>query len=419
MLKVMVIGCPGAGKSTFARKLREVTGLPLYYLDMIWHKPDQSNISREEFDRQVCDIVQKDKWIIDGNYQRTLEVRLKECDTVFFMDYPLETCLLGAKSRIGKKREDLPWVEDEFDQEFRQWIIDFPEKQLPQIYELLDKYQKEKEIIIFKSRKEAEEYLYNAGKSVYRLQKRSKAEPVFGDWEETIIWSCLQGVMGEVYVDDPKKPASAMAMLGDFCFLAGEPDENLAAFKPSCCTQDFMIMIPQNDRWAGLIENHYKERAKKVMRYALKKEKDIFNKDALKAAVDGLPAEYRIEMIDESTFQQCKEQTWSRDLVSQYENYSRYEEHGLGAVILKEDEIVSGASSYAGYLGGIEIEIDTREDYRRRGLAYIAGAKLILSCMERGLYPSWDAQNQESVALAQKLGYHYDHEYPAYEIWGY
>lgn len=156
-----------------------------------------------------------------------------------------------------------------------------------------------------------------------------------------------------------------------------------------------------------------------MVRYALKKEKDIFNKDTLKAAVDGLPAEYRIEMIDESTFQQCKEQTWSRDLVSQYENYSRYEEHGLGAVILKEDEIVSGASSYAGYLGGIEIEIDTREDYRRRGLAYIAGAKLILSCMERGLYPSWDAQNQESVALAQKLGYHYDHEYPAYEIWGY
>ena len=63
MLKVMVIGCPGAGKSTFARKLREITGLPLYYLDMIWHKPDQSNISREEFDRQVCDIVQK----IDGS----------------------------------------------------------------------------------------------------------------------------------------------------------------------------------------------------------------------------------------------------------------------------------------------------------------------------------------------------------------
>ena len=67
---------------------------------------------------------------------------------------------------------------------------------------------------------------------------------------------------------------------------------------------------------------------------------------------------------------------------------------------------------------GIEIEIDTREDHRRKGLAYACGAKLILECLKRGLYPSWDAQNKWSVALAEKLGYHFDHEYTAYEITG-
>ena len=97
----MVIGCPGAGKSTFAKRLHEVTGLPLYYLDMLWHKPDRTNIPREEFDARLEEIVRKDKWIIDGNYQRTLELRLKECDTVFLLDYPLEVCLAGAQSRIG------------------------------------------------------------------------------------------------------------------------------------------------------------------------------------------------------------------------------------------------------------------------------------------------------------------------------
>lgn len=159
MLKVIVIGCPGAGKSTFARKLRDVTGLPLYYLDLLWHKPDRTNISREEFDTQLCEMVKSDRWIIDGNYLRTLEMRLNACDTVFFMDYSLEICLEGAASRIGKKREDLPWIETEFDEEFRQWIIDFSKNQLPKIYELLEKYRDDKNIIIFKTREEADDYI--------------------------------------------------------------------------------------------------------------------------------------------------------------------------------------------------------------------------------------------------------------------
>lgn len=159
MLKVIVIGSPGAGKSTFARNLSDKTGIPLFHLDMIWHKPDRTNISREAFDVHLKEIIQKDKWIIDGNYQRTLEIRLKECDTVFFMDFPLEICLSGAKSRIGKKREDLPWIETELDEDFRQSILDFPKTQLPEIYEVLKKYRESKDIIIFKSRKEADGYL--------------------------------------------------------------------------------------------------------------------------------------------------------------------------------------------------------------------------------------------------------------------
>ena len=159
MFKVIVIGSPGAGKSTFARKLRDLTGLPLYYLDMLWHRPDQTNISKEAFDKRLGEMLKADKWIIDGNYLRTLEMRLRECDTVFLMDYPLEVCILGAQSRIGKKREDLPWVESEFDEEFKQWIIDFPKNQLPRIYELLSQYRESSNIIIFRSRKEAEEYL--------------------------------------------------------------------------------------------------------------------------------------------------------------------------------------------------------------------------------------------------------------------
>lgn len=156
--KIIVIGSPGAGKSTFSRRLRDITDLPLYHLDMIKHKPDRTTITKEEFDKRLSDILRTDKWIIDGNYQRTIETRLKKCDTVFLMDFPLEVCLAGAAARVGKKRDDLPWVENELDEEFRQWIVDFPNEKLPQIYQMLDNHSG-KNVIIFKSRQEADKYL--------------------------------------------------------------------------------------------------------------------------------------------------------------------------------------------------------------------------------------------------------------------
>ena len=125
MKKILILGCPGAGKSTFARKLRDKTGLPLYYLDMIWHKPDRT----------------------------TLEMRFKECDTVFFLDLPTNVCLAGVEGRIGSEREDMPWQEEELSAEFRNFIINFSRDEIPEINEMLRKY-KNKNIIIFKSREE-------------------------------------------------------------------------------------------------------------------------------------------------------------------------------------------------------------------------------------------------------------------------
>ena len=159
MRKVIVIGCPGAGKSMFARALRDATNLPLYYLDMIWHKPDKSNVTPEEFDARLNQIILGDEWIIDGNYLRTMEMRLAACDTVFFLDYSQEVCLVGAQSRVGTPREDMPWVETEFDEEFRQWIMDFSREQRPEIAALLENYRENKRIFVFKSRAESEQYL--------------------------------------------------------------------------------------------------------------------------------------------------------------------------------------------------------------------------------------------------------------------
>ncbi len=161
--KIMIIGSPGAGKSTFARKLRDKTGLPLFYLDMIKHKPDRTEISCEEFDIKLREIVNLPEWIIDGNYQRTLDIRMRQADTIILFDLPMQVCLQGAIARIGTTREDLPWIETEetLENGFRKWIEEFSEKRLPDIYFLLDKY-KDKDVVIFRSREEADKYLYNS-----------------------------------------------------------------------------------------------------------------------------------------------------------------------------------------------------------------------------------------------------------------
>ena len=161
MKRSVVIGC--SGKSVFSRKLRDATGLSLYYLDMIWHKPDGTNISREEFDKQLDSIISRDSWIIDGNYQRTLETRIKACDTVFLFDLPTEICIEGALSRIGKKREDMPWFENELDPKFRQWIESFRANQLPEVYRLLEKYKNNRQIVVFRTREQADKFIEKLG----------------------------------------------------------------------------------------------------------------------------------------------------------------------------------------------------------------------------------------------------------------
>lgn len=159
MKKAIVIGCPGSGKTTFAEKLQKKTGLQLFYLDAIWHKPDRTHIPREEFDARLAEIFALEEWIIDGNYSRTVEMRLKACDTVFLFDLPTEVCLQGATDRLGKERYDMPWIDTEMDPKFKEEIERFKEETLPTIYELLEKYKQGKEIIIFTTRQQAEEYL--------------------------------------------------------------------------------------------------------------------------------------------------------------------------------------------------------------------------------------------------------------------
>ena len=256
---------------------------------------------------------------------------------------------------------------------------------------------------------------------IHRITDSHTVEHLFSNWQETCIWSALQGIMGQIYAEDTKQPSAAMVILGDFCFLAGEPSAELVAYNPDDYKKNYIIMVPENKQWETLIEEQYKAGAEKNFRYAIRKNKGNFDKEKLKQVITDIPEGYELRMINKELYDACLLENWSQDFVSNYKDYSMFEQLGLGALMVKKDtgEIVAGASSYSSYKGGIEIEIVTRDDHRRRGLAYRCAAKLILECLKQGLYPSWDARTKISVALAEKLGYEYSHEYVAYEITNY
>ena len=156
--KVIIIGCPGSGKSTFARALRDLTGLPLCHLDMLYWNKDKTTVSREVFDERLQAVLEQEKWIIDGNFSRTMEKRLNACDKVFFLDLPSEVCLESVRGRIGTQRTDLPWLETEEDAEFMDYIRSFPIEQKPTILALLQKFP-QLSVTVFSSREETELYL--------------------------------------------------------------------------------------------------------------------------------------------------------------------------------------------------------------------------------------------------------------------
>lgn len=159
MKRVLVIGCPGSGKSTLARKLQKILRLPLYYLDMLNWNADGTTVPREAFRQRLDEVIGKDRWIIDGNYGSTMEQRMKACDTVIFLDFPLDVCLGGIKERKGRPRPDMPWVEepDREDEDFLGFVRSYASESRPKVMELLSKYR-DKNILIFKTRTEADAY---------------------------------------------------------------------------------------------------------------------------------------------------------------------------------------------------------------------------------------------------------------------
>ena len=168
MERVIIIGCGGAGKSTLARKLGEKTGLPVVHLDQIWWAPGHwQHMEKEEFDRRLLEEMEKPQWIMDGNYNRTMELRLDQCDTVLYLDMPRLVCLKNWIGRViknwGHHRVDMAeGCAEWFDPEMAMWIWKFNKQNRKRYYELLNALE-DKQVYILRSRRAVNKFLKQTG----------------------------------------------------------------------------------------------------------------------------------------------------------------------------------------------------------------------------------------------------------------
>ena len=238
---------------------------------------------------------------------------------------------------------------------------------------------------------------------------------LFAGWEETFVLSFLQGCMGNAWADNAVTPQSAKIVLGDFCLFAGKPDSALVAHLPAGRPVAPLILIAREAEWQALFQPAYPN-GQFFTRYAFKKDPSVFRRERLARYAGALPPGYTLCRFGRQLYQTALQQEWSRDFCAQFGSWEQYREHGAGVAALWQGELASGASSYSYYRQGIEIEVDTKEEHRRKGLALACCAQLILDCLDQQRYPSWDAANLSSVHLAQRLGYQIESPYQAFLV---
>lgn len=241
-------------------------------------------------------------------------------------------------------------------------------------------------------------------------------KPLFKKFHQSLLQAYWQGNIGYAYTDNALQPNSAVVNVGCFFFCAGCPNQDMLSYIPTIYGNNYFIVIADDQTWQSLIERTYPSCYEKFTRYSFYSE-PLFERQKLQAIVSQLSEGYRLKAIDENDYQQITSLEWSKDLCNNFNAYSEFRKYGLGYVILKDNIIVSGASSYLAYNNCIEIEVDTIAQHRRKGLGLICSAKLILTCLERQISPKWDAHNHASLKMATKLGFILNKSYQAYHIW--
>lgn len=171
MKRVMVIGCCGAGKSTFSKRLHSILGLELIHLDQYYWKPNWIETKAEEWRKKVHELAAKPEWIIDGNYGGTMDIRMEKADTIIFLDYPTLSCLWRITKRIqkykGRTRPDMPeGCHERYDLEFYHYVATYNLRRKKKHYRQLEQHKESKQTLVLKNDEACEDFLRSLEKKI-------------------------------------------------------------------------------------------------------------------------------------------------------------------------------------------------------------------------------------------------------------
>lgn len=250
-------------------------------------------------------------------------------------------------------------------------------------------------------------------------EKRQTIQSICEGSREVLVRGAMEGTMGRVWVPKLENSSYCLIVAGDFAYLMGLPPKGERALDLKGQIYEsasHAYLFPQDERWADWVEDQFLGQTRTVSRYALKKDEHHFDTGLLKQYMEAVPRGIRLKRIDDRLYRLALKEEWSRDLCSNFEDEKHFKAHGFGYVAMKGREIVAGCSVYGVSEGMMEIEVDTRKDCRRQGLALACSAAFLMECLEKGIVPNWDAANLQSVGLAEKLGYVYEKEYRVYQL---
>jgi adenylate kinase family enzyme len=168
MRRILVIGSSGAGKTTFSRRLGDVTGIEVVHLDKVFWRPNWTETPKDEWAETISRLLEKDSWIVDGNYGGTMEMRLSACDTAIFLDMPRTLCVWRILKRVvryrdGTRPDMADGCRERFDWEFLKWVWNYPVRSKPGVEDRLTRYRSGRNVYTLRSQRDVDAFLKRVG----------------------------------------------------------------------------------------------------------------------------------------------------------------------------------------------------------------------------------------------------------------
>lgn len=250
-------------------------------------------------------------------------------------------------------------------------------------------------------------------------EKRQGIREICKGSGEALVRGAMEGAMGTVWAPDMQNIPYCLIVVGDFAYLLGLPPRGAGALDLKSQIYEsasHACIYPQNEQWRDWLEEEFCAKLRTSARYSLRVGEDGFDPNVLKGYEKAIPQGFAVKRITQKLYRRLMKEEWSRDLCMGFENYEHFREHGFGFAAVKEGLAASGCVAYGAGGGMMEVQVKTRKEHRRQGLALACSAAFVLECLDKDRIPIWNATNQQSVELALKLGYVYEKGEQVYRL---